>query len=321
MTPAFPPSRRSVRDGVLYVDGVPLAESDVGRDPRTPAHESFVPALLRRQTELPVETLALPLVRGGGSQLVARLRGLAQGIVVADAETPADLALIARAVIDAGFLHAVSGSAGLAGELSALLQRSSALARRDLPSIDRRVLAIIGSPHSVARAQLERAGGRVVTLPAERGGPPRHVSMEDAGGQLIEALREDHLAILCPPPLEDATPAADAAEATAAALAHLAWRLRDPSAIHGKRLVQAVVVSGGDVAAALCERLRTDHIELIDQVFPGAPLGILRGGAWDGVPIVTKSGAHGGEDGLLQIVERLRGGSPERTTAAPRARS
>lgn len=238
--------------------------------------------------------------------------------MVADAETPADLAAVARTAIEAELLHAVSGSAGLARELSVLLGEARAQPPRDLPPIDRRVLAVIGSPHPVARAQVDRVGGRVVTVPAARAGTSNDLARRDAAGRLLDALRRDRFAILCPTPLEDGVPAADAA-VMAATLAATARALVRSRAGAGEEPVQAIVVSGGDVAAALCERLRTAYIELIDQVFPGAPLGVLHGGFGEGLPIVTKSGAHGDEDGLLRVVARLRNGvdrAAERTSGS-----
>lgn len=44
--PAYPRVGRTVRGGVLYVDGVPLAETDFARDPRNPATASSVADLM-----------------------------------------------------------------------------------------------------------------------------------------------------------------------------------------------------------------------------------------------------------------------------------
>jgi len=320
MTPAFPPSRRSVRQGVLYVDGVPLAESAVGRDLRTPASESFVPTVLSRQTELSVGELPLGLVRSRSNELVSGLRTMKPGIVVADAEWSADLAGIARAVADAGLLHAVSGSAGLARELGLLLGQGKTLPPGAIAAMDRRVLAVIGSPHPVARAQIQRSGGRIVALPSEPAGKPHHEARWKVIERLAEALTKDHLAILRPPPLEDDTPTGEAADAMSAALAGIARDLISCPAAGSDGRVQAIVVSGGDVAAAVCKQFGTDYIELLDQVFPGAPLGVLRGGLGDGLPIVTKSGAHGDQDGLLRIVARLRDGADRAVLRQPAER-
>ncbi len=309
MTPAFLPSRRIVRDGMLFVDGVPLAQSAVAADLRTPAIESSVPALLRAQCKLSVAALPLAVVRAGRRELAERLPVLASGIALADAEMQSDLTAIAQAVLDAGLLHAVSGSAGLAGELSGLLPRSAAGASRRLLPGGLRVLAVIGSPHALALAQIDRAasaGACVVTLEGDAG--PGAAAGEIAR-RLEAALLLDGFAIVRPPPLNGVVGAmgATAAEAMARALTALAALLLRKIADDGEPLVQALVVSGGDVAAALCDRLAVERIELLDQVFPGAPLGRLYGGPGGGLPIVTKSGAHGAEDGLLRIVSYLRG--------------
>src|SRR5207247_461298 len=72
--------------------------------------------------------------------------------------------------------------------------------------------------------------------------------------------------------------------------------------------VDALVLSGGDVAAAVCGYLGVECLELIGQVFPGAPIGRLRGGRADGRLVVTKSGTHGDKRGLVTILEALRAG-------------
>ena len=45
IAPAFPAMGRTVVNGVLLVKGVPVAETDFGRDPVTPVKESLIPAL------------------------------------------------------------------------------------------------------------------------------------------------------------------------------------------------------------------------------------------------------------------------------------
>jgi len=318
MSPAFPPSRRSVRDGVLYVGGVPLAESEVGRDPRTPATESSVPALLGRHSFLPISTIPLGSVRGSQEELTARVRALAAGITVADAETPDDLARIARAVVDAGLLHAISGSAGLARQLSVLLPRSARRGIEETHLRARRILVVIGSPHPRARAQIahavrERAG---VLSPVYYGWAVDPAKWEFM--RLLETvLRREECAIVLPPFLDNMS--RWNSDAILQSLATMAQRLIERTTPNGEPLVDALVVSGGDTAAALCSRFGTEHIELVDEVFPGAPLGVMRGGLTNGIPIVTKSGAHGPDDGLVRIIERLRGAAGSLPSVEPGA--
>src|SRR5699024_4782106 len=51
VVPAFPSSKRVTVNGRHYVDQVPLAETEFAHDPATPVKESYIPDLLRKQTE------------------------------------------------------------------------------------------------------------------------------------------------------------------------------------------------------------------------------------------------------------------------------
>jgi uncharacterized protein YgbK (DUF1537 family) len=65
----------------------------------------------------------------------------------------------------------------------------------------------------------------------------------------------------------------------------------------------AVFLSGGDTAAAVCRAIGARAIELEREIVTGIPLGRLSGGIFDGVPVVTKSGAFGRPDALIQVAE------------------
>jgi hypothetical protein len=69
--------------------------------------------------------------------------------------------------------------------------------------------------------------------------------------------------------------------------------------------ISAVAVSGGDTATVFCQAAGVEHIELVDEVLPGIPHGIICGGALDGIAIVTKSGGFGDPDALIQVAEHF----------------
>ena len=69
--------------------------------------------------------------------------------------------------------------------------------------------------------------------------------------------------------------------------------------------VSAVVLSGGDTASLFCRAAGVEHIDLVDEVLPGMPYGVIRGGALDGISIVTKSGGFGDPDALIQVAENF----------------
>ncbi|MHB8575558.1 MAG: four-carbon acid sugar kinase family protein [Dehalococcoidia bacterium] len=293
LCPAFLPSGRTVLGGVLYVHGEQLAESAIGRDLRSPAADSSVLEILRLETDTRVSGIAAA-PHGDLRGLADAFRRSPPGIVVADAESTANLESLARLILADGLARAVSGSAGLAGAIAQVLRA----APRDASRIIGRtglVLAILGSPHTVARRQAEVAAAHynvpILRLdPADR---PAHLTRAAA-----VVLRERGLALIAGPAMT--SDAANAPRQIALALAATAWSLARGLPITG------LFASGGDVAAAVCAALQVDRLELIDQIFPGAPVSCISGGIADGVTLATKrGGTHGDENGLTSILERL----------------
>ena len=67
--------------------------------------------------------------------------------------------------------------------------------------------------------------------------------------------------------------------------------------------VGGVYASGGDVAAAFCEKLGISGFNVKGEVIPLAIYSNTIGGAYEGLPMITKGGLVGREDTLLQCME------------------
>jgi D-threonate/D-erythronate kinase len=63
-------------------------------------------------------------------------------------------------------------------------------------------------------------------------------------------------------------------------------------------------VTGGATLRALCEALGATGLTVDGEVEPGIPTAILRGGAWDGQRIVSKSGGFGDTGLLARLLDR-----------------
>jgi uncharacterized protein YgbK (DUF1537 family) len=83
--PAFPRMGRTTRDGFHFVHGQPLHLTPFAQDPLSPMRENYIPAVLARQTTLPIHCVPLEVIR-------QRHVGMDQpGIHVFDAEQESDL--------------------------------------------------------------------------------------------------------------------------------------------------------------------------------------------------------------------------------------
>jgi uncharacterized protein YgbK (DUF1537 family) len=65
----------------------------------------------------------------------------------------------------------------------------------------------------------------------------------------------------------------------------------------------ALVLSGGDTASLVLRAAGALQIQLFEELLPGIPLGVLRGGRFDGIPVATKSGAFGDRSALIRIAD------------------
>ncbi|MFF7311333.1 four-carbon acid sugar kinase family protein [Streptomyces sp. NPDC008137] len=276
---ALPAARRTVRGGVVHLDGVPLHETDAWRSEARPAPTSVAAAL----GDLPSAPVPLTDVRGAPGALREALRArFAQGWhPVCDAETETDLDAIAAAALELGPAIRLLGTGGLAGALGRLLGPHG-VNTLDAGDAVRPLLIVVGTAEPSAREQ-------VAHLLAD-GAHEISLSTRD----LLHSPRR-----LAPPvtavTVVRVTGAADLAQARrlVAALADtVADAARDCD----------LVLTGGETARRVLDALRVTDLRPVGQIHHGAVLSRTP----DGRSVVTRPGSYGGADSLRRIVRALR---------------
>jgi uncharacterized protein YgbK (DUF1537 family) len=266
--PAFPAQGRVVRDGRLLVDSVPVHESAFAADPAFRAAASEMTALLGVAGPA-VVPLTLAEVRAGREKILHRLEAHPGAIVAADAETDDDLAALAAALAEApGTLAA--GAAGLGRALSRVLGTAGPAAT--LPPGTAR-LVVVGSRHPAGRALVEalaRAGA--VCVEADEAG---HGETAPA----VAALAAGRPAVVAASAAPALAPDAVAREVARAA-AHILERARPA----------LTVVTGGETAYALIQRLAPTRFDLHGAPAEGLALGALAMPDGRSIALLTKAG-------------------------------
>jgi len=225
VAPAFPANGRTVVGGRLLLRGVPLEATEFASDPLWPARSSRVADALARQSRRRVAEIGLEVVRRGYGAIAAEaeaLRAAGADVCVADAETPADLAEIARAVVRAGDRWVPVGSAGLAEELPGALElgKSSELnplapfpdgeggALPSAPPFPRGeggpgglgpglpVLVVVGSVNPVSRRQLETLVGEAGLVAVQLDVRPLLAGGAEVAGETGRAVEAARAALL-----------------------------------------------------------------------------------------------------------------------------
>jgi len=109
--PAFPATGRTVYQGNLFVDDLPLAESGMKDHPLTPMSDSDLRRWLQYQTASTVKHIPYSVVAQGADVIRRFLNGQGNGFFVADAIEDHNLVELGKAVADKKLL---TGGSGLA---------------------------------------------------------------------------------------------------------------------------------------------------------------------------------------------------------------
>ncbi len=216
-----------------------------------------------------------------------------EGVWIADTDTDEDLRLLVQRSHEAG-LRLLCGSAGLARALAPRIAEGAVTMRLTPPTASR-ALIVAGSRSPVTARQVDAA---------ERLGFPLvqpQMTMEEGvvpacAIQVEQALAQHPAAILTSARLEQ-LPGQEARLARLLAQAAAAL-VRSGS-------VEGLILTGGDIAGACCAALQVELIRLGGEICPGVAWGRLESALAPDLPVVTKAGAFGREDTLLEALKFL----------------
>lgn len=304
VAPAFPAQGRSTLHDVHYIQGVPLALSEMARDRLNPVKSSRLSRLMAIQARCHIGRIDVACLESGSERMRAAVDDLLrQGcrIVTFDSTSQRHLEVIARLACEHFPKTLLTGSAGLARALVQNLPSKEEPQPQGPAILGRRLLFVCGSNSTVLRTQVEfllrqdRIKRHVLRpgLQADVGRRHGKIGRDLADGAVVLQL--------APPGTEGpgiSSASADQAARELAAMAVTAMRLRRPDGLF---------ISGGDTAAAVLDALGATGIWLHAEIQPGLVLGSLKGGGWEGLAAVIKAGAFGGPDTLSRIYDVLTG--------------
>lgn len=304
--PAFPKLRRTTRDGVHYIDGVPVADSVFGKDPFEPVRRSAVAEILGEQTEQPV------CLRRPGEAMDA------PGIQVYDAEDEVDLRRTARQLGKEG-LRLSAGCAGFSAVLADSLGLSGEKPR--VPPLPHALFVACGSVNQVTLRQMaeaEAAGFPHIHLTPVQKLEAAWLESPDcdktAADWLEKAAAKKRFILDVNDPAEqdNTTPYAQARGLTTE-------DLRQRISVHLGRLVQrmldggldaTILCTGGDTLLALMRAVGVAELRPVCELDTGA---VLTDFAYHGKTyhIISKSGGFGEPDLFIRLARSLGVGEEE----------
>lgn len=316
--PCFPATGRIICGGYMLVNGIPLHKTSIAIDPKCPVKVSDVAEIYRSQSKYPVGALDISDLMEGSDSVARKMKEMAARgirIISFDCITQEDLDLIGDAVIESG-LKIVAVDPGV---FTATMARKLIKPKED--RADKRILAVVGSVHPNAKAQMEQLWlsqdtNSVIVKTAKFLESPD--AREEEIGRVVEAVLKDadrhQISTVCgdgiypenridfgPYMKKHGCTLEDATDVINQAMAEIAYRV-----FTADRTFGAMYTSGGDITISVCRRFGTSGLRLRDEVLPLAAYGKFLGGEFDGVHIITKGGSQGGVDAINQCITYLK---------------
>jgi uncharacterized protein YgbK (DUF1537 family) len=282
VAPAFPGQARTMRGGIVHVQGVPLAQTNFARDALSPPPLAPLDEVFRKAAPAMRAACVPPT---GPFVLATHARERTASIV--DSESDQDLRRTIRALEGRLGSCVLVGSAGIAAAVAE--QCLEAGPHPERPRVTDEVLVMVGSR---AEQSVEQSGAL-----AQQGGvalvlaPDGHLENERAFTAQAQTV------------IVRAAAGAGGSEADAEAVA-------TQMALNAVRLLQrrpvgALVATGGDTAVAILRALGQPALQVMGDLMPGIPYGRLQVGGRS-IWLVTKAGGFGKRDAMCEIVARLR---------------
>jgi len=273
--PAMPEAGRTLRDGILYVEAVPVAQTAFAQDPESPVTQSSAVELLRPAFGDALEHVPLEAIRAG-----AFPETMGGQCVVFDGETQGDLKRVADWIKQRRKPLLLAGPGGLAKYLPEI---AGSLAAPPVLSWSVPNIVVSGSMHPHSQAQLDHA--------RQQGAQEIIVELDESARPAMPSAQE-------------------ALNAGSCMLIHTGSRRSLNAAQHaklGKHLAKTAagmirqmgyadcIVFGGQTAAYLVEELGLNQAEVVGSPHPG--MGIMRFRVADApnqtFTLTTKSGGMG----------------------------
>ncbi|MFC5653345.1 four-carbon acid sugar kinase family protein [Paenibacillus solisilvae] len=322
VAPAFPKIGRTTLNGIHFLHGVPIDQTEIARDPKCPVKESNLVKLFTSQSKRKVGLIPLKTLHAGNKQVLSHIKALLQEhieIIVFDAVTEEDVQQIAEMMAASDYRILWAGSAGLADYLPMALSfpvRSST--PLTLTVSNKPVLLVAGSISKVTRSQVFTYNMNPLVTAVELN-TVKIITSDEGSLQEIKRCRTELLTAISAGSDVSlyASSSPEHVESSKAAGAERGFNHTEvsnrianilgeiASGIMKEVELQGVILTGGDTAKAVCKHLGVSGIELIKEIEPGIPLGKLVGNKplW----VVTKAGAFGNENSLLNSKKVLKG--------------
>lgn len=305
--PAFPKANRTTVKGVHYLVGVPIHESVFGLDPFEPVRNSFIPDIIKEQSNVGVSLITM------GELAEIPSRGNEKQIVVFDAQTDEDLKEIACHLKSCGKLKVLAGCAGFAAFLPEFLEFEKT--EIESPKRTDGLFVVCGSLNPITKKQVnyaEKNGFNRITITLEQRVNENYLK-EEEGKSFLKVLEQhckSNQALILDTFDDDGFKQTES-YAKQKGISVEAIRTRIASRLGeltkewlSFNLDHTVVLTGGDTLLGFMNQINCQEIIPICEISQGVVLSSIQIKDRE-LQVISKSGGFGEESVLVDIVNKL----------------
>ncbi|KWZ85137.1 hypothetical protein HMPREF3213_00570 [Heyndrickxia coagulans] len=319
VVPSYPKMDRLTLNGIQYVNGEEVSNTEFGRDPKTPVNNSFIPDLIQSCVSDPVCLVNLETLHDSTEHFI---KYILENIrkqptwFICDAQTDRDLKKIVK--MFAGLKKRIvwAGSAGLIEFLPEALQLNyqDETFHREALSIQK-TFTVSASLSGTTKQQLDCVRNllNAYFIEIDPVDLVNHTyDMQTILRGISTHQEHDHFILFVDSSIRNKERTQRLAQKLSLTKKQVSESIVEEISkiaavvIHVFSNMSGFILTGGDTAKAVCNQLKIHEIELCSEIEAGIPLGKVSGGSreyW----VVTKAGGFGRRESLVNVLNYMIG--------------
>ncbi len=317
-SPSFPSHKRITIGGYLVVDQKPLGLSEYSSNNLKQEENSFIPFLLKKQTNFSVGQIDLKDVAKGQKTILSKINKLYQKgnrIIVIDSTSEQHLADIFSSGLKFDGSVLFSGSAGLANYFSNIYNKNEDL-KINIENNKGPLIVVVGSRNSIMEDQINYIKNKLnsyeLKIDLEQILSNKDLILDDYTTKCIQIIRNNRDLVIHTNAIYNEEKLINKKLMFEY---NLSFRKLE---IHIKNFLgeltykilenscaRNLILTGGDIALGVCKKLNIYNMNIVDELLPGIPLSTANYKNYK-LNIITKAGGFGKEDTLYNLINKLK---------------
>jgi len=317
-SPSYPSYQRITVGGYLLVQQKPLGLSEYSCDNSTQVENSFIPFLLKKQTDFPVGHIDLKDVAKGPKNILSKINELYQKgnkIIVIDSTNEEHLKDIFASSLKLDRPVLFSGSAGLANHFSNVNNKNEDL-KIKIENNKSPVIVVAGSRNSIMEDQINYLKNRLnfteLKIDLEQVFSNKDRILDNYAAEGIKAIKGNHDLVIHTGAIYNEEKLINKKLMLKYNIGFRELEIKIKtflgeltSKIIKNSSSRNLILTGGDVALGVCKELGIYSMNILAELLPGIPLAIANYKNYN-LNIVTKAGGFGKEDTLYNLINKLK---------------